>query len=393
MSTPPPTGPSPTPASAPGRVTLHIHLDKLQSNYRKIAAAVAPLQVMTVLKANAYGLGVRPVADALAAAGCWGFGCAELREALSLVELGKPVLILGGMLPDDIPQVLDHGILAPITDLDIARALNAAAAARGVQAECHCLIDSGMGRLGIRIEEAYETIRVVAALSHLRLTGLYSHFPSAYDDYEFSEMQISLVTQLLQRLEDDGITFQWRHIANSDGINNLPLSFQPPFNLVRTGINLYGVFDLEGKQTLALEPVLSMDTRLVAVRTLPAGATIGYGRTRKLERATRVGTIAMGYADGMPLGMSDRGYVMVHGRHCRILGRVSMDYTTICLDTVPQARVGDTVECLGKHITVGDWARYKQSIPYDIICSLGHRVARVYSAGVADSAAAPPAPH
>jgi alanine racemase len=230
----------------------------------------------------------------------------------------------------------------------------------------------------LRHESAYEVIRQIAALPGLDLAGIYSHFPSAYDDYEFSEAQIETMRALIARLAADGIEFRWRHMANSDGINNLPLSFAEPFNLARTGINLYGVFDLEGKQTLALEPVITMRTQLAAVRTLPAGATIGYGRTCELAADTRVGTIAMGYADGMPIGMSNAGYVMVHGKHCKILGRVSMDYTTINLDGVPDAQPGDDVECLGRHITVGDWARFKQSIPYDIICSLGHRVARVY---------------
>ena len=167
-------------------------------------------------------------------------------------------------------------------------------------------------------------------------------------------------------------------MANIDGIHNIPAAFQRPFNTVRTGINLYGCFDLEGRKTVELSQVLTLKSRLVAVRHMPAGTTIGYGRTFKLEKAQRVGTVAIGYADGMPIGLSNRGYVIIRGCKCRILGRVSMDYTTVCLDALAEAQSGDEVICLGEGISVSDWAGMKDSIPYDIICSIGDRVERVY---------------
>lgn len=363
------------------RVCLEVDLGKLQSNFRKIAGGVAPLKVMPVLKANAYGLGVRPIAAALKAAGAAMFGVAELREAVAIEDLGVPVLILGGLLAEEVPQVVAHGITAAITDLHVARLLSAEAQRQGKVVQCHFKIDTGMGRLGIQAHEAESVITQVLDLPGLKPMGIYSHFPFAYEDYEFSERQVDTFLTLVERLARRGVRFEWVHMANSDGINNLPISCRPPFNLARTGINLYGVFDPEGKQTLALEPVLSMRTRLVAVRRMPAGSSIGYGRTCKLEHETRVGTISMGYADGMPIAMSNKGFVIVHDKHCKILGRVSMDYTTINLEHVPEAQVGDEVICLGQHITVGDWARAKGTIPYDIICSIGNRVERVHVGG------------
>lgn len=350
----------------------------MRANFGRIAERVAPCRVMAVLKANAYGLGVGPIAESLKRAGAYGFGVAEVREALTVKPLGLPVHILGGLLPEEVPAVVAEGIVAPVTDLAIARLLSAEAARTGKKVECHFLVDTGMGRLGILHQEAEAVIAEAAALPGLVCTGIYSHFPFAYGDYEFSRRQIALLTDLVGRLAARGIEFQWRHIANSDGINNIDESFRGMFNMVRTGINLYGAFDLEGRQALDLTPVLSLKTRLIAIRTLPAGATIGYGRTHRLSSATRVGTVSIGYADGLPLAMSNCGAVMVRGRRCPILGRVSMDYTTVSLESVPEARTGDEVVCLGEGITIKEWARFKGTISYEIICSIGNRVERIY---------------
>lgn len=369
---------TPEPLAARPRVCLEIDLDILRANYRRIAGAVAPLSVMPVLKANAYGLGVRPIAKALAEAGAHSFGVAEVREALALHDLGLPIQVLGGLLAEEIPIVVSEGIIAPITDLATAELLSEEAGRQGRSVQCHFLIDTGMGRLGIPFQQAETVITQATRLPHLEPCGIYSHFPFAYGDYPFTYDQLADFKRLIAILQAQGITFQWRHLANSDGINNIPESYHAPFNLVRTGINLYGVFDLQGRETLDLAPVLSLRTRLIQVRELAKGSTIGYGRTYTLKRNLRVGTISIGYADGLPLAMSNSGYVLIHGKQCPILGRVSMDYTTVSLENVPQATVGDTVTCLGDGITVGDWAHAKKSIPYEVICSIGNRVERRY---------------
>ena len=147
---------------------------------------------------------------------------------------------------------------------------------------------------------------------------------------------------------------------------------------MRTGINLYGCFDLEGRQTVELEEALCLKARLVAVRELPWGSSLGYGRTCRLQEPTRVGTVAIGYADGLPLQLSNHGRLRIRGRDCPILGRVSMDYTTVSLADVPEARPGDDVVCLGDGITVAEWAQAKGTITYEIICAFGNRVQREY---------------
>ncbi len=365
-------------ASTEPRVTLEIDLAQIRENFRLICEAVAPLDVMAVLKANAYGLGVVPIAECLKDAGCHSIGVAEINEAITVKDLGLPVQILGGVLESEMAAAVEHGIIMAITDLESAQAISAEAERQNREAECHVLIDTGMGRLGILLAQAEETIVAAVRLPGLRCTGIYSHFPFAYGDYDFSCHQVTAFTQLLDRLAARGITFDRVHMSNSDGIHNIESANRPPFNMVRTGINLYGCFDLEGRQTLPLKEVLTLKSRLVSVREMPWGASLGYGRTCRLDQPTRVGIVAIGYADGLPLSMSGSGEVIIRGKRCPILGRVSMDYTAVSLADVPDAQSGDDVVCLGDGITVADWAEAKGTITYEIICSFGNRVARRY---------------
>ena len=365
------------------RVWLEISLEKLRQNLRRIRESVAPCGVIAVLKANAYGLGVARIAEALAGERIAGFAVAEPREALQLLHLGLPVQILGGMLPEELPATVAAGIIHPIISLDIAREISAEAVRQNRRVECQIKLDTGMGRLGILIQDALPVIREIVRLPNLDCTGLYSHFPVAYRaGEEFTMAQIAGLKGLVDTLAAEGITFTKIHIANSDGINNFPAACQPPFTHVRTGINLHGSFDAEGQRALKLEPVLELKARLISVRDLPAGTSIGYGLTHTLRRDTRVGVVAAGYADGLPLALSNRGYLLVAGELCPVLGRISMDYTTVSLEPVPQARVGDSVTCLGgeglRAITVDQWAQLKNTHPYEIICSFGSRVERRY---------------
>jgi len=367
----------------PRRVWLEISLETLTRNYRNIAAAVAPAGVLTVLKANAYGLGVVPIAEALCRAGAAGFGVAEPHEALQLLSLGKPVQILSSVLPEEIEPMVEAGVTLPVTDLETARRISAAAAACGRTATVHIKLDTGMGRLGVLAHEAPDVIRAVHALPGLACEGIFSHFPFAYETgSELTNRQMDRFIEIIEELAREGITFDQRHIANSDAINNFPRACRAPFNVVRTGINLHGSFDTVGRRALHLASVLTLKTRLTAIRTLPAGTGIGYGHTFRLHRSTRVGTVSAGYADGMPLALSNRGYLLIRGTPCPILGRLSMDYTTVSLESVPDARIGDEVVCLGGEgmhaLTVEDWATLKNTHPYEIICSFGNRVERRY---------------
>lgn len=368
------------------RVVVEIDLQALVRNYRKIAAHVKPMDVLCVLKANAYGLGVAAYAKALVEAGCTQFGVAEPYEALELLKVlkgraGIEVQMLSSVLPDEIPEMVKAGVILPMTDLAEAKLVSAAAVKAKRTAKVHFKLDTGMGRLGILAKDALGTIRAVKALPGLDCEGIFSHCPMAYEPKDpFTAKQIKLFTSIVAACAKEGIRFKKVHMAASDAINNFPETAKAPFTLVRTGINLHGSFDPYGRKALKVEPVLTLKTRVAQVRELPAGTTLGYGRTWCLNAPAKVATISAGYADGLPLALTNRGFVFIGGRRCKIVGRISMDYTTVDVTDVPGVKAGDEVICFGKcgrdAITPDDWAALKGTHAYDIICSLGTRVQR-----------------
>ena len=377
------------------RVTVEIDLKALVRNYRKIVAHVRPMKVLCVMKANAYGLGVAAYARALSDAGCENFGVAEPHEALELIRVlsaaSPSVQILSSVLPDEIPEMVRAGVVLPVTDLEGARLISAAAVKAKTVARVHFKLDTGMGRLGILasdpegIDRALATIRAVRALPNLDCEGIFTHCPMAYEPKDpFTKGQIALFKKILAACAKEGIAFKKVHMAASDAINNFPETAKKPFTMVRTGINLHGSFDPYGRKTLKVEPVLTLKTRVAQVRELPAGTTLGYGRTWCLNRPAKIATISAGYADGLPLALTNRGFVFIGGWRCKIVGRISMDYTTVDVTDVPDVKAGDEVICFGKcgedAITPDDWAALKGTHAYDIICSLGSRVGRVVKA-------------
>ena len=377
------------------RVTVEIDLKALVRNYRRIAAHVKPARVLCVLKANAYGLGVGAYAKALAKAGCTMFGVAEPYEALELQQALKSfvsrlksspeVQMLSSVLPDEIEPMVKAGVILPVIDVPTAKLISAAAVKARKVAKVHFKLDTGMGRLGILAKDAIAVMREVKKLPNLDCEGVFSHFPMAFDPKDpFTKRQIKLFKGIVAAAEKEGFKFKKVHISASDGINNFPETAKKPFTIVRTGINLHGSFDPYGRKALKVEPVLSLKTRVAQVRELPAGTTLGYGRTWCLNKSTKVATISAGYADGLPLALTNRGFVFIGGKRCKIIGRISMDYTTVDVSEVKNVKPGDEVICFGKcgkdSITPDDWATLKGTHAYDIICSLGNRVQRVVKA-------------
>ena len=373
------------------RVTVEIDLKALVRNYRRIAAHCRPAKVLCVLKANAYGLGVGAYAKALAKAGCTMFGVAEPFEALELQQAlassvsrlkSCEVQMLSSVLPDEIEPMVKAGVILPVIDVATAKLISAAAVKAKVVAKVHFKLDTGMGRLGILAKDAIDVMREVKKLPNLDCEGVFSHFPMAYDPKDpFTKRQIALFKGIVAAAEKEGFRFKKVHISASDGINNFPETAKKPFTVVRTGINLHGSFDPYGRKALKVEPVLSLKTRVAQVRELPAGTSLGYGRTWCLNKATKVATVSAGYADGLPLALTNRGFVFIGGKRCKIIGRISMDYTTVDVSDVKNVKPGDEVICFGKcgndTITPDDWAALKGTHAYDIICSLGSRVQRV----------------
>lgn len=375
------------------RVRVEIDLAALMRNYGRVVRHVAPAEVLCVLKAGAYGLGVRQYARSLVKAGCRRFGVAEPFEAMELMRVLEKMRLSGGevrvqilssILPDEIEEMVASGVVLPVTSVESAEAINAAAAKLGKKAAVHFKIDTGMGRLGIPAREAVRAVKAVKRLEWLDCEGIFSHCPVAYDPGDpFTAGQIAAFSRIVLRLKREGVSFRHVHVAASDAVNNFPSAARPPFNMVRTGINLHGSFDPNGRRALNVEPVLTLKTTVAQVRRLPAGTTLGYGRTHKLAKAAKIATISAGYADGLPLQLSNRGSVFIGGKRCPVVGRISMDYTTVDVSAVDEVACGDEVICLGRSgddaITPDDWAEIKGTHAYDIICSLGARVERKVS--------------
>ncbi len=367
------------------RVWLDVDLTAIAKNFKVIRNAVKPCELMVVLKANAYGLGMLPIAEHLVSLGATRFGVAELKEALALKKRFPklPVQILSGLLEQEVDECVRHKIICPISSPTMARWISRAAVRQKRKAKVHFKVDTGMGRLGFPHLQAAAQIAAALKLPGLVAEGILSHFSSANNPQDGKNReQLSNFRAVLDELNAKGFEFPLVHMANSDAIHNLPEALSAPFNLARTGVNLYGVFDLEGTHAYLLKPTLTLQTKLLSRRLLQAGHTIGYGCTHTLSRDTWVGTVPAGYADGIPLAASNAGHVLIRGQSCPVIGRVSMDYITVDLTPCPQAREGDLVTVVGRSgkskISIEDWARIKQTHPYEIICALGPRVERGY---------------
>ncbi len=367
------------------RTWENINLTTLEHNFKTIAARMSGLEVMTVVKANAYGQGVRTIAPVLKQAGSAGFCTATWREAEELLSLGLPVQILGGIFDFELPEVVHAGCIVGITDWETANRFNAEAARQNKKLKCHFKLDTGMGRMGILWQDAPEVIRKVKQLSHLDCCGIYSHFPKIWSgESSFAEEQVKRFLFVLDACNANGIHFDKIHFANSDAINVFDKVRKAPFNCCRAGIGMYGGYSPES-YALGLQPVTSLHTRLVAARMMPKGHSIGYERTYILEKDTLVGTIAAGYADGLPLQLSNRGRVLYKGKFCPVIGRISMDYTTIDMSqfSPDEWKTGDTVTLIGQDgdsvIPMEEWANIKQTHAYDILCSVSPRVGRLYT--------------
>jgi alanine racemase len=365
------------------RTWLEIDLDAIIANLRMIAGRVAPCKLLAVVKGDAYGMGARQVASAAVESGAVAIlGVATLEEALELVDVPLPKQIISAVLPSEIPEAVRHGFILPVEDAATAEAISAEALRQKRTAPCGLKIDTGMGRLGMLAEQALPAIRKIAALPGLRIAGMFTHLACAGNlDDPFTIGQIGAIRELAAGLSAAGVVIPELHCAASDAIVNYPESYAAPFTFVRPGTAIYGSC-FSSAPDLPLVPAVSFKSRLIAVRELPAGHSIGYSRLCRLTRPSRIGVVAAGYCDGVKIPLSNRGYMLLNGKYCPVAGRVSMDYTSILLDGCPEAKVGDEVVMIGgsgdARITVEDWARINGTVTQEILCSFAPRVRRCY---------------
>jgi alanine racemase len=311
-----------------------------------------------------------PVARAALAAGAWGLAVSTVEEALEVRDLCPPgqVLLLGGLAPEDMPAAAATGCALTCYRADQVAALEEAAEG---PVPVHLKIDTGMGRLGCTPAEAPGLAQAVAGSSRLRLAGTYTHFASADSDPDLTRRQLDLFNQTVATL---GVQPGLLHASNSAAVWRHP---EAALDAVRVGISLYGC-DGPG-----LRPALALRARIVHVKDIGAGQSVGYGATWRAGRAARVATVAIGYADGVHRARSNLGELLICGTRVPLVGRVSMDSLSADVSTVPEVRVGDVATLIGadgsERISAEEVAAWSMTIPNEVLTSIGPRVERRYS--------------
>ncbi|MCF7763479.1 MAG: alanine racemase [Verrucomicrobia bacterium] len=374
-------------AASAYRCWAQIDLNALGQNLAWIRRRVgAGTRILTVVKADAYGHGLRQIAAALMHGGTDVFGVANLEEARSIRQVGAgwPILMLGACLPNEVTSAIRDDVMPTISTAAEAQQFSMAALKLGKQIPVHVKVDTGMGRLGARQREATLLIQTVTGLRGLRLEGVYSHYASADKDPEQSAAQQDRFQKVLDQVRKLGIPIPCIHANNSAG-----LLFEPKtqFNLVRPGLLVYGITPpstrpLPHTTGTPLHPVLSWNCRIALVKEISRGTPLSYGATFVARRRMRVATLTAGYGDGYPRSGSNQASVLIHGTRCRVLGQITMDQMIADVSKVPTAGVGDPVTLIGREkeecITAAELAAACGSIPWEVLTSITYRVPRLY---------------
>jgi len=371
--------------SAKNSVWVEVHLDAIQKNLERLREKIRPFtRVMAVIKANAYGHGLVPVAQALQGKVDF-LGIGSLKEASILREQGitTPLFLFGRLFRDEIPIALQMDLTLTVSSFEEARDISeySAQPLKKEKARLHIKVDTGMGRLGMPLGEALSEIEKIAALPGLQLDGIYTHFPTAerFPD-PFTQKQLSDFEQLVEDLRRKGISFAFRHAANSAAA----LRFRSTsLNLVRPGIALYGIYphsSLEGE--IDLEAGLSLKTRVAFMKRIQAGESVGYEREYVAASNTSIAVLPVGYAHGYPFRLSGKGEALIGGRRFRLAGRVCMDSLMVDLGPSSEVRLGQEVVLLGnsgeERISATQLASLAGTISYEIITRLDPALPRVY---------------
>jgi alanine racemase len=335
------------------------------------------IDLLAVIKADAYGHGMIEVARTIADQAAI-FGVANLVEAIRLREtVPNPIILLGPALPNERGSIVEWGFIPSISTLEEARDFDRLGGANKV--EINFKIDTGMGRMGVLIDEALETFKEVNALVNIRVHSVSTHLAVSNEDEKFTREQLHNFGQLMRRLRAEVPGDYKSHALQTAGV----LAFaEEPFEIVRPGMLLFGISPLHEFQSI-LRPAMTWKARIALIRNMPAGHGISYGRSFIAPRKMRVATLSCGYADGYPRHLSNRcACVLVRGRRCALLGRVTMDLIMIDVSHLPEAAVDDEVVLMGRQeaeeVSCTELAERAQTITWEITTRIGPRVPRVY---------------
>lgn len=359
-----------------------IDLAAIQHNTRQVGRLCGPrTTVMAVVKANGYGHGAVPVAQAALAAGATWLAVASVQEGLALRRAGisAPVLQLGYTPPQALGEAVAAGLSLTIYEAGTLRALQELPLP--APARLHLKVDTGMHRLGAPPEEAVQLARMVRSHPNLQLEAVWTHFASADSDPAFTREQLATFLEVRDRIRRDGAPRFLSHAANSAGLLRFPES---RLDLVRAGLALYGVSpNPEWSDLPELRPALSWRTLVTGVHTVPAGGSVGYGRTWTATEPRRVATLAVGYGDGLQRAQSNRGRAIVRGRLAPMVGMVSMDQAALDVTDIPGVAIGDVVTLIGRdggsELSASTVAAAVDTISWEVLCAISARVVRRYT--------------
>ncbi|PWT89974.1 MAG: alanine racemase [Acidobacteria bacterium] len=349
-----------------------VNLDSIRSNYLKLTQLANPASVMAVVKSDAYGHGAVHVARELEEAGASFFGVATAAEAIALKQAGiqAAVLVLSGMVPDQLPLLLHHEFIPAVYTSEFFETLVQFASKNNRQVQIHLKIDTGMARLGFDPEDAARLFE--KDYPNVRIDGIFTHMACADStDRNYTERQLRTFQDFLDQY---GHRVRYIHAAGSAALLNYP---QSKYNLVRPGLLLYGISPIS--TTSDFSPVLSLKSRIIFLNRVSSGQGVGYGLTFRAQRDSLIATVPFGYADGLRRGLSNRLKVEVCGTICPIVGTINMDLCMIDVtDVQDRVKPYDEITFLGPKTTAWDWANLLNTIPYEITSLIGSRVPRVY---------------
>lgn len=367
------------------RTWAEISLSNLEHNYRILRGLAPSSKFLGTVKANAYGHGSVPVAQKLVELGADYLAVACLEEGRELREAGitAPILILGYTPPDFADEVVALDLTQTVFTLQLAQALSQAAGIQGKRAKIHLKVDTGMSRLGVLGHDedwAAGEVARLCALPHLEREGIFTHLADADGDERYTMLQFSRFCHTLDQLKRRyGLEFEICHCAASAAVLNYSCTH---LDMIRPGIALYGHYpapDLERADGLKLRPVMTLKSRVAALRDLPAGTPVSYGCTAAFgSDGGRVAVIPVGYADGLHRALSNKGSVFLGGQLRPIMGRVCMDMCMVALDDQAHVAPGDVAEIFGEHLPVEQAARLADTIQYELLCAVAPRVPRLY---------------
>lgn len=361
-----------------------IDLGAYAGNLRTVRQLVpSDCGIIAVIKANAYGHGMIQIARRALQEKVQILAVSTVDEGIQLREAGidASILVLMQPSPDAMPAAIENNLRLMISDTLAAERMGELARKVSKVAPIHCKIDTGMGRQGFDIDQAERSILYLTRISNIDIEGIATHFPVAdLREDTFTNSQIKTFKHLLRQIDKLGAPYEMVHAANSAAILNYPAGI---FNMVRPGLITYGVWPIPNSvPSVTIRPVMRWETRVTLIKELPAGASIGYGRTYTTTGRARLAILPVGYADGYKHSLSNNADVLIRGRRCRVRGSVSMDQIVVDITGVTGVEIDDVATLIGSDgaqtITVEELAQKAQTIPYDILTGIGSRVQREY---------------